>query len=284
MPKKSSPAQELKDAIARLRDAVSSLDATSRGQISDHARRSAERELADILGRTEGLQRRLDPTTHPAFVLDPGKPTVVARLIALVLLAQPRVPLADTQKSYGSGVYALYYRGSFMHYAPIRGSETPIYVGKAEPERSTAETPASQGIRLSRRLQDHVRTIQAVESGGTLSLADFEQRSLVIQSGWQSAAEEYLIGLFHPIWNRETKICYGFGKHGDAAETRANKRSPWDTLHPGRRWAHHAKLPDAHPRDQIIGNIRKHFGDTRVYQDLDEIVDVFMRDFRQLQP
>ena len=110
MPKKPRPAHELKDALARLRNEVSSLDATSRKQISDHARRSAERDLADILGRAEGLQRRLDPTTHPAFVLDPGKPTVVARLIALVLLAQPRVPLADTQKSYGSGIYALYYR------------------------------------------------------------------------------------------------------------------------------------------------------------------------------
>ena len=282
MPKKSTPAQELKDAIARLRDAVSSLDATSRGQISDHARRSAERELADILGRAEGLQRRLDPTTHPAFVLDPGRPAVVARLIALVLLAQPRVPLADTQKSYGSGIYALYYRGPFVHYAPIRGSETPIYVGKAEPERPTAETPASQGIRLSRRLQDHAGTIQAVEPGGTLSLADFERRSLVIQSGWQSAAEEYLIGLFRPIWNRESKICYGFGKHGDAAETRANKRSPWDTLHPGRRWADHAKLSDAHPQQQIVQNLRRHFDNTPVYQNLNEIVDMFMRDFRQL--
>ena len=171
-----------------------------------------------------------------------------------------------------------------MHYAPIRGSETPIYVGKAEPERPTAETPASQGIRLSRRLQDHVGTIQAVAPGGTLSLADFERRSLVTQSGWQSAAEEYLIGLFRPIWNRETKICYGFGKHGDAAETRANKRSPWDTLHPGRRWAHHAKLPDARPQQQIVQDLRRHFDHTPVYQNVDEIVDIFMGDFRQLQP
>ena len=116
-------------------------------------------------------------------------------------------------------------------------------------------------------------------------MSDFEQRSLVIQSGWQSAAEEYLIGLFRPIWNKETKICYGFGKHGDASKTRANQRSPWDTLHPGRSWAHDdTNLLDAHPRHQIVDNIRRHFADTKVYQDLDEIVDVFMRDFRQLQP
>ncbi|HZK66213.1 MAG TPA: DNA cytosine methyltransferase [Chloroflexota bacterium] len=39
------------------------------------------------------------------------------------------------------------------------------------------------------------------------------------------------------VWNNETKICYGFGKHGDDPLTRSNTRSPWDTLHPGRKWA-----------------------------------------------
>ena len=171
-----------------------------------------------------------------------------------------------------------------MHYAPIRGSETPIYVGKAEPERPTAETPSSQGIRLSRRLQDHAGTIQAVESESTLLLADFEQRSLVIQTGWQSAAEEYLIELFHPIWNKETKICYGFGKHGDSFKTRANQRSPWDTLHPGRLWAHdHPTMVDARPRQDIIEDIREHFGRTVVYRDFDQIVEMFMGNLSQLQ-
>ncbi|MBM4094762.1 MAG: Eco29kI family restriction endonuclease [Planctomycetes bacterium] len=54
-------------------------------------------------------------------------------LIANTLLAQPRRPLKDVPRFYGSGVYALYYRGDFDAYRPIANTETPIYVGKADP-------------------------------------------------------------------------------------------------------------------------------------------------------
>ena len=37
-----------------------------------------------------------------------------------------------------------------------------------------------------------------------------------VQSHWQGAAEGYLINLFRPVWNNETDVCYGLGKHGDA--------------------------------------------------------------------
>ena len=33
-------------------------------------------------------------------------------------------------------------------------------------------------------------------------------------------------------------------KHGDAAKTRRNKRSPWDVVHPGRLWALDGELED----------------------------------------
>ena len=59
----------------------------------------------------------------------------------------------------------------------------------------------------------------------------------MVRSAWQTTAEDYLIGRFQPVWNKQTGVCHGFGKHGDSPETRANKRSPWDTLHPGRQWA-----------------------------------------------
>lgn len=84
-----------------------------------------------------------------------------------------------------------------------------------------------QGAKLCGRLSDHRKNIDKATS--TLNLTDFEFRSLVVQSGWETAAEDYLIHLFSPIWNSETNILYGLGKHGDSATTRANKRSPWDT-------------------------------------------------------
>lgn len=272
----------LSGVLARLEAELSALNEAAREGPSDHARRSAEKTLAGLISRAEDLRRRLDPTAYPDLVLDPSNPSVVARLIGLVLLAQPRTPLAPTGSAYGSGIYALYYNGAFPNYAPIRGCETPIYVGKADPKDPNATTPRAQGERLARRLKDHVRTIRAAERGGTLSLADFEQRSLVIQTGWQSAAEEYLIGLFRPVWNRETGICYGFGKHGDAPKTRANQRSPWDTLHPGRAWAHRdPSMTDARPRQAIVDDIERHFATTRIYSDLDAVVQVFMEDLRR---
>ena len=70
---------------------------------------------------------------------------------------------------------------------------------------------------MSGRLNEHRKNI--AKAASTLRLDDFEYRALVVQTGWQSAAENYLIDLFKPIWNNEVGICYGFGKHGDAPET-----------------------------------------------------------------
>lgn len=67
-----------------------------------------------------------------------------------------------------------------------------------------------------------------------------------------------MIRLFLPIWNKEIKICFGIGKHGDAAVTRGNRRSPWDTMHPGRAWAN-ATLADQSSRERIIEAISSHF-------------------------
>ena len=42
-------------------------------------------------------------------------------------------------------------------------------------------------------------------------------RFLIVRTGWQGAAEDFLIELFSPVWNNETGICYEFGKHEDSA-------------------------------------------------------------------
>ena len=130
-------------------------------------------------------------------------------------------------KFYGSGVYALYYSGTEIQpYNPISSTETPIYVGKAIPSSPTAETVSDQGPAVWKRLKEHSKSIVA----GGLDPAHFRYRYAVIQSGMERAVEDFMIRLFKPIWNKEIKVCYGIGKHGDAATTRANDRSPWDTM------------------------------------------------------
>ena len=78
---------------------------------------------------------------------------------------------------------------------------------------------------------------RSITHATNLNIANFECRHLVVRSAWIETAEDLLIHWFSPVWNNELKVCYGFGKHGDKADTRKNERSPWDTIHPGRPWA-----------------------------------------------
>jgi hypothetical protein len=104
---------------------------------------------------------------------------------------------------------------------------------------------------------------------------------LVVASGWQKAAEDYLINLFRPIWNSEIGLVFGIGKHGDAAETRVNKRSPWDTLHPGRIWAANTTA-DQKPVSKIRAELTQHFADLKPYKNLQDIFSRFMAEMHQL--
>lgn len=223
----------------------------------------------------------LDPVRPAEFVFDPSNPNVVGRFVAITMIAQPRRPLATAHRFYGSGIYAIYYNGDHPTYRPISKREHPIYVGKADPLIAAAKTPLEQGERLSNRLNDHRKNVR--KASGTLRLEDFEYRALVVQSGWQDAAERYLIELFKPIWNNEVSICYGFGKHGDDPATRANLRSPWDTLHPGRDWAHRdPKMKDAKPRTQILREIATHFEQNPPLGSVDQILRRFLDEMRAL--
>ena len=103
-----------------------------------------------------------------------------------------------------------------------------------------------------------------------------------MQSGWQTAAEDYLINLFKPIWNYQIGISYGIGKHGDAPETRANLRSPWDTLHPDREWAHrNPNIADARPKERILQEISAHYQLHPPFLTIEAILKQFFDDLKQ---
>lgn len=273
-PKELASVNELRKSLQRLTDET---DATA---LSNHKRKSLEKEIKGVIDELTTLLTNLDPIAQPTAVFDPSNPEVVGRFISLALVAQDRHPLAEIPKFYGSGVYAIYYNGDFEPYSPISHSETPIYVGKAAPKFSNALTPVDQGPRLSGRLSDHRKNIGKAAS--TLNLDHFEFRSLVVQSGWEAAAEDYLIHLFRPIWNNETGILYGLGKHGDAATTRANRRSPWDTLHPGRAWAANSS-EDAKTVSQIQIELAQHFSNTPSFADVGSVLASFVKELRQAE-
>ena len=252
------------NATEILRVIENELPEYSEGQLQ-----SRDKKLAAIAETINQARYRIDPAKHEIIAISLGRPDALSRFFAFSFIEKDRVEFADigTSKFYGSGVYALYYNDSKIDaYRPISGTETPIYVGKAIPALPTAETAFDQGPAIWKRLKEHRKSIL----DGDLNPAHFRYRYAVIQSGMESAVEDFMIRLFTPIWNKEIKVCQGIGKHGDAAVTRANKRSPWDTMHPGRRWAK-ATTKDQATKVQILENIAKHFTENPPIADKDAL-------------
>ncbi len=249
-------AANLADALKGLLKSLPADGAVAIDEVDAADLKRLRKDIGTALERLLPLSRELDPVKRPPFVFDPANPEIVGQLIGRTMMEQGRNPLGGVPKFYGSGVYAIFYNGDFAAYGPIRGKNTPIYVGKADPPTPDAKIPEEQGPKLSARLAEHAKSVRAAST--TLNIQAFECRFLVVQSGWQRAAEDYLLHQFHPIWN--SKICYGFGKHGDDPGTRANTRSPWDSLHPGRPWAtREGNVANPLTLDKIKAQIAEHF-------------------------
>lgn len=277
MNEKVGPAA-LKALIGELRAVTRRIASAEAGADTRTLKRMREK-IEELTRDLRTTTARLDPILRPDAMFDPADPTTAGRVVALTLVAQTRHPLSAIPEFYGAGVYAIYYRGDFEYYRALSGTDHPIYVGKADPVNPSAKDAVAQGVKLSGRLDEHAKSIR--KAATTLNIEDFDGRFLIVQTGFQKSAEDYLINMFKPIWNSETKICFGLGKHGDSSDTRGNKRSPWDTLHPGRAWADASSENQKAP-DVIAEQIREHLTRHPPYKDAREILDRFMVDMRQL--
>ena len=154
----------------------------------------------------------------------------LGRNAARALMEYPADTLPPGEAFEGAGVYTLHYTGAFAAYAGL-GVDVPIYVGKADPPgRRQGRTQASTNV-LHSRLQEHAGSIEAASN---LDLSDFRCRWLVLDPVWIGLTEQVLIAQYQPIWN---VVVDGFGNHDPGAGRRNQRRSRWDTLHPGREWA-----------------------------------------------
>ena len=76
---------------------------------------------------------------------------------------------------------------------------------------------------------------------------------LVLAPVWLGLTEQILIDQYRPVWN----AIRGFGNHDQGRTRNAQRRSQWDTLHPGRAWAAlQQDLPGG--RDDVLAAIRQH--------------------------
>ncbi|MGC0363827.1 hypothetical protein ABH922_001811 [Rhodococcus sp. 27YEA15] len=285
--KKVTKTSAIDDLIAHLNAAKDASETLARGKADGHWKGGPNAKERDaIVAARQSLVAAVNEQIYqhqmPRGVFDPADPDLFGIVAAIGLVHQDREPLNNIIPTYGSGVYAIYYRGSHPQYRSLAGKETPIYVGKTNTPNS--EIIVEQGTALTTRLGEHAKSISA----GGLGVDNFEFRRLVIAPGWEPVTESALIDLFRPIWNKRSaetdpttgqvvKYIHGFGKHGDSSETRGNKRSPWDTLHPGRKWA--TDLPGAvapvenqMERREIEVLIDKHFADHPPITTKDEVV------------
>ncbi|ALZ77320.1 Eco29kI family restriction endonuclease [Rheinheimera sp. F8] len=277
MGKAVKQSESIADWSSDLLDIANSAPELDMESISAPSLKKIKSKIETALRHLSDISAKLDPVKQPNSVFDPSNPEAVGRVVAMALLSQPKTGLSVIPRFYGAGVYAIYYTGPFSAYAPLSGSDHPIYVGKADPESAKARNPLEQGEKLCKRLKEHLKSIQKATN---LDASDFQCRFLVVASGWQEAAERYLINLYKPIWNKETKICYGIGKHGDSADTRGNKRSPWDTMHAGREWAGQTVV-DQIPHEKIIEMLSTHFNTNPPIVDKQQAVDTFLSEMCQ---
>jgi len=258
----------LLNQIKELRRSVKICDAPDAKENPNKVKRLVS-ETGMLISELQRFREDISPIHFGSIGITLGRSDSIAKFFAFSFTNQDKVPLKGLFDSpfYGSGVYAIYYHGNTEEaYAPLSGSETPIYVGKANPKNAQAETVEEQGQALFKRLKEHAKNMEKTN----LALSDFYYRASPIQSGMQAAVEDFMIRLFKPIWNKEIKICFGIGKHGDSAQTRKNKRSPWDTMHPGRAWADETEN-DQMNRQEIESKITGHFTEYPPIPDKDHL-------------
>ena len=147
------------------------------------------------------------------------------------LMDYPTDTLPPSEAFTGAGVYTLHYDGPYPAYQDMGGE--PIYVGKADPpgRRQGRRLAQRESPVLYQRLAHHARSIDAAQH---LRLSEFSCRWLVLDPVWIGLTEQVLIAQYQPLWNIAVD---GFGNNDPGRGRWNQRRSQWDTLHPGRDWA-----------------------------------------------
>ena len=142
---KRRPLRPEQAAVAEARERIEHLR-TLIPTLTKYTAPRAMVELGNLIATIDDIRGEMDPIKDPGASFDPGNPDTAGRLVALALVAQERVPLNRVARTYGSGCYAIYYSGDHPAYSLVSGTETPVYVGKADPQRADLTQPR-RGIR-----------------------------------------------------------------------------------------------------------------------------------------
>ena len=194
--------------------------------------------------------------------------------VAEALLTKEVHPLGELQQFEGAGIYAIYYTGDFEPYAQVSRLNIngqfmlPIYVGKAIPKggrKGGISADSLAGKPLLDRLGQHASSI---DQATNLSIADFAVRHLVVDDIWIPLGENMLIETYKPVWNRALD---GFGNKDPGRRRATQYKSPWDVLHPGRRFAE--KLADSGLSEEFLAERVDDYLNNRPMKRLPRVVE-----------
>ncbi|MGH7136226.1 MAG: Eco29kI family restriction endonuclease [Pirellulales bacterium] len=244
------------EALAERLSAIEEVALPDRSWASEHRRscRALLKRLRAANVHMAAVEDRLDEVLLPDSVFDLTNPETIGEVIVYRLEQREKVGLPDIKKFYGSGVYAFYYNGAFPAYLAIKSTDCPIYVGSAGPKTPNAATPRLQGTKLFGRINEHFK--KSIKQSANLNDDEFVCRFLVVQSGLEKAAEDFLIRRYSPVWNKESRVCSGIGKHGDIAR---KELSSWDVLHGSRQWTARQESRRRLTPEAIVNQIQSHF-------------------------
>lgn len=152
-------------------------------------------------------------------------------------------PLADLDKFYGAGFYAIYYVGK---HKPVKAYERitrrnqggrwaePIYIGVADDGKSLRGSNPQAGTALYNALKKHAKSIEMVNDHLLLDIRDFYFRYVLNDPLNSDIAKRVLIDRLAPVWNT---VIPGFANHNVGKTRLGQRRSSWDILHMGRPWS-----------------------------------------------
>ncbi|MET7494127.1 Eco29kI family restriction endonuclease [Streptomyces sp900116325] len=206
---------------------------------------------------------------------DPLSTEQIAHTICEMFERQPLVSMTcEISRFEGSGLYALYYRGSSVElYRPLNRLQVPVYVGQGKSSNSASGGKARERYPVYNRLRKHRLSI--IESG--LPIEEFRFRALLLPDVHADLGENGLRVGYVPLWNNKLK---GFGSNEQGSSTRQSKKSMWDTVHDGRRRSHGGVV---HQAEKLLAEAEKHIAQqvddydklpwphpsTETYEDLD---------------
>lgn len=191
----------------------------------------------------------------------------LAESIVRAILGSEVRPLSETSHLVGAGVYVIYYAGKLPMYTQVSKRNVngdfnqPLYIGKAIPKGgrkgSFSDDAAAKGTALRDRLGQH---LTSVTEGKGLRPEDFYFRSLMVDDIWIPLGENMLIEHFKPVWNL---VIDGFGNKDPGKRRKDQYASPWDVIHPGRKFT--TKLGENPiPASDFIVALRTFFADGKV--------------------